>query len=101
MMNVCVNEMMSSLINLLERNPRPLRMHPNPIQATHHYRTTNHTQKPRHYLSSNHTNLVNIKDLKISDQVLFIQNFSHKNFLKSLDNFPLLRSQPPPSAISI
>jgi len=98
---VCVNEMMSSLINLLERNPRLHRMHPNQIKAAHHHRTTSHAQKPRHYLNSNHTNLVNLKDLKISDQVLFIQNFSHKNFLKSLDNFPPLHSRPPPSAISI
>ncbi|KAA1135350.1 hypothetical protein PGTUg99_015553 [Puccinia graminis f. sp. tritici] len=93
---VCINEMMSSLVNLIESNPRSLRMNQlEPIRDDHH-RTSNPAPKPSHYLNSNHTNLINIKDLKISDQVLFIQNFSHKNLLKSLQTFPPLR--PPPTA---
>ncbi|OAV98684.1 hypothetical protein PTTG_07702 [Puccinia triticina 1-1 BBBD Race 1] len=89
---VCINEMMSSLINLIECNPRSLSLNHNAIRD--HQRTSNTPQKPYHYLNSNNTNLINIKDLKTSDQVLFIQNFSHENFLKTLQNFPPLRSPP-------
>jgi hypothetical protein len=84
--------MMSSLINLIESNPRSLSMNQEAIRDDH--RTSNPPPEPSHYLNSNNTNLINIKDLKISDQVLFIQNFPHKNFLKSLQGFPPLR--PPP-----
>lgn len=82
---VCVNEMMSSLMNLIQSNSRS--------------RTTVYDQRNQEYRNpqdrsllqfnpSYHVNnLVNLKDLKISDQVSFIQNLSHQNFLNSLEKF--------------
>ncbi|KAI9628513.1 hypothetical protein KEM48_011465 [Puccinia striiformis f. sp. tritici PST-130] len=85
---VCINEMMSSLMNLMEHDPRTI---------TNHYQQERRTDGKDQSDYTAITNLlINMKDLKISDQVLFIQNSTHKSFLKTLQRFPpaLVHSAP-------